>query len=164
MFGFGEATLATVSIIANLLETRASILKELSDVEGLLRARGWKETETPAAAIKDTPPAEAAPKVVAEVPKGEPLNADAFWDDPKTSDAPKKPDIAYRQEAQEWLKTVEGEITGIQFRRWLVAKYGEDAINEQSVRGPFPLLVKTGVLEVLRNGVGRSPSIYRKAS
>lgn len=102
-------------------------------------------------------------KVAAEAGKKETFNEEAFWGTGKP-DAPKKPEIAYRQEAQEWLKTVEGEFTGIQFRRWLVAKYGEDAINEQSVRGPFPPLVKTGELEVVRNGVGRSPSIYRKAS
>ncbi len=73
--------------------------------------------------------------------------------------------IAYAREADEWLEGYAPErFTVRDFAAWLAAKYGTDAINEVSVRGPLTKLEKKGRIVVERQGAGRAPTIFRKAS
>lgn len=145
-----------------LLEERARILKELEATENLLVSRfGWTAEDT----AKPTSSVPATAKMPIVMPNGKPIAkaetnilGEFFEETPHST-----PPIAYAKEAEEWLKEAPQSFTVVDFRRWLHAKYGEDAVNESSVRGPFKTLEESGRIEAIQQGQGRRPTTYRKA-
>lgn len=48
------------------------------------------------------------------------------------------------------------------FKNFLLERHAAEAVNEQSMRGPFAKWAKQGFLEIAQPGLGRAPVIYRK--
>ncbi len=60
---------------------------------------------------------------------------------------------------EEWSKPQFGQAD---FRDYVASKYGEDKINDQSIRGPLPKLAKKELITVIRPSIGKRPVIYGK--
>lgn len=71
--------------------------------------------------------------------------------------------ISYTAEAEKWVKAASGKLMVKHFEKWLREKFPSHMINRNSINAPFRKLVKDGVLVVVRQGVGKMPSIYEKA-
>jgi|GEM_PF-4841072 len=151
-----------MSLLNNLLSERERVLKELADIEALLVSRcGWTQPK-----VKIQGENKSASQVASESDDDDPF--DPFL--PVGSEGPKsgpesKDRIPYIDEAVEFLNHWKGgDILISDFRDFLSSKYDKKSINEQSMRGPFPKLIKKGLLKLVRPGLGRSPGIYRKAT
>ena len=156
------------ALAKHLLTERAKVLKELEDIDELLRSRcGWSQEKIDAsvnpAPIKTSNSAAPAEKAPAVPPEPTSTNL------PSTPPAPIKakedaPTIYYADEAREFVKQWEpgGKFKMNDFRKFVADKYGDDAVNEQSLRGPLPKMEKRGEIEIVQKGLGRNPVIYRK--
>jgi len=141
-----------------LLAERQRIIKELADLDSVLASRfGWT-------ADKKAEPL-SAPPAAPEREEAKPFALDSVKTPARRrtppTDAGRAESIAYAREADEWLETVSGQFSVVQFREWLRAKYG-DALNDASIKGPFRALERSGKLKIVTPGAGRRPTVYTK--
>jgi hypothetical protein len=68
--------------------------------------------------------------------------------------------IFYKEEATEFIKGISGNFKIIDFKTFLLKKYDEGKINDQSMRGPLAKLAKDGKIFIVRKGIGKAPVIY----
>jgi len=150
-----------------LLIERTKALKELEDIDELLRSRcNWSQEKidasgnpVPIKISNPTPPAEKSPSVP------EPATPPSPSTPPTPIEAKNDvPTIYYADEAREFLSQWEsgGTFKMADFRKFVADKHGDDAVNEQSLRGPLPKMEKRGKIEIVQKGLGRNPVIYRK--
>lgn len=135
-----------MSLLQNLLIERQRILKELSDLEKFLRARfGWD-------------PEKQGPEIVDNHEGSKEPNSQIFG----FVQLPTKHHgaVNYSREVEDWLTTVTGEFTAVDFRDWLRGKHGE-LVNDSSVKGPLSKLERERRIVVVTQGSGRRPTVYR---
>lgn len=133
---------------ASLLAERESILKELKSVESLLQARfRWIDEESPSRRRFSS-----KREIPAKVSESN--------DNEHEIDTP----LAYASEAREWLGTldVDRRFTVNTFKKHLEGKYGAEAVNMSSLRGPFSRLEANGAIIAIRKGGGRTPTLFKK--
>lgn len=143
-----------------LLEERRRALAEVADIENLLVSRcGWvKDQPEKTEIVKEKAPP--PPPVVNAVKQ----SATPIPTPSKAASGFQAGPIPYTKEAELWFQSMPpGDFIFEDYRKWLVAKYGEAEINDMSLRIPFRKLVASTGVPLVRQGVGRSPSIYRKA-
>ena len=146
-----------MSLQNHLISERERVLKELADIEALLVSRcGWthpKHQKPTAEKPADAPTQENSRPSGPVTPR---QSVAKFGTEEETS-------IPYMEEAVDFVTQWSGTIFGLKhFREFLAAKYGAERINEQSMRGPMPKLVKRGLIIVVRPGLGKLPVIYKK--
>lgn len=139
---------------SGLLEERSRILRELADVERLLLSRyKWVPPKTESSKGGDS----------ADETNDFLDDPDLYPVDPVVETGGRQSPIRYSREAEYWLDEVSSIFTVKDFKRHLEMKYGAGAINEHSIRGPFSRLESSGKIIPVKQGSGRSPTIYRKA-
>lgn len=151
------------ALAKHLLTERAKVLKELEDIDELLRSRcGWSQEKVETAF---TPPN--TKKEVTASNALEPEERKADPPPPPAADSnpgEEPPAISYADEARQFVEKwgAGGKFRVDDFRKYIADKYGKKWINEQSLRGPLPKMVKRGEIEIVQKGLGRNPVIYRK--
>lgn len=126
-----------------LLDERSDLLKQLEFVEGMLKLRfGWSPPD--AVSVTET------------------LNRSNDSNSFFRNDALGEEDhIRYREEANNWIEEVSGNVTAKNFGSWLAEKHPDKSVNRNSLNAPIKLLVDEGKLAIVRRGAGKIPSIYR---
>lgn len=133
-----------------LLAERNRIIKELSDLENLLRSRfRWSGGH------EGIPTNNAELHVAPGLPSENVRPAEAGHRANRASS------INYSEEAKEWLAHAPQRFTVLDFREFLVRKHGAGVVNPSSLNGPIKRLVDEKLLVVVEQGKGRRPTYYR---
>jgi hypothetical protein len=68
--------------------------------------------------------------------------------------------IFYKEEAMAFVGGITGNFKIADFKNFLLKKYDENQINDQSMRGPLAKMAKSGEIFIVRKGIGKAPVIY----
>lgn len=142
-----------------LIKDRKTLEGQIAAVDAMLWSLfNWKP-ETGKPTTSGTLPTSSTPYLASsEAPRtGIEISDDNILDSMEDS-------ISYTAEAEKWAKEASGKLMVKHFEKWLKEKFPPHMVNKNSINAPFRKLVKDGVLVVVRQGVGKMPSIYVKAS